>query len=165
MNKLDDYNIPDTDKECWDRYPKFNWVYNRTKLFDAQHMPWQPFQGNNFSQELDTFTIEHNGCIYVPDSEELHLAPLHTEAIVQTGELKWFSHVIDSVFTEEVIGEVDLRINAFVTLYLQKFTGAVSFRTRSNHIYEITLSPTKSLLPIYPIVAIKLLKKVYKKKV
>jgi len=165
MNELNDYNIPGTMQDCWEKYPNYNWVYNSTRLLDAQHMPWSPFETSSYSHKLKTFTLSNdNGFIYIPDNENFSEEPLLTETIIKTGDLKWLAHYVDSKFIDEINGEADLRINAFIALYLRKFTGGVSFRTRSNHIYEISLCPTKDIIDSYPEVATKLLKKIYKKK-
>ena len=161
---ISDYKIPQTDQECWEQYPKYNWVYNRTRLFEVQHILWSPFKTSICHNSLPIFTmLATDSIMYSTLNTDDNT--YHTETIIQNGDLKWLCHFEHGEPLENIIGEIDLRINAFVTLYLQKFTGGVSFRTISNQISEIYLRPSYYQSTSYPEVATKLLKKVYKKKV
>jgi len=35
-----DIKIPLNDVDCWYLYPKHNWVYDASRLFDSQNIKW-----------------------------------------------------------------------------------------------------------------------------
>jgi hypothetical protein len=62
-----------------------------------------------------------------------------------------------------IIGALELRINAFVTLYFQKFTGVISLESYSTDFYGVRLRPHSSPTTETNAEIIKLLKRIYKK--
>lgn len=158
--ELELYNMPKSDYECWDKYPRYNWVYNTSRLLDAQHVKWSPFKTDDLPDHIPAFSFHSDSHLYYKDPKE----PLiHSEAIIYTGTVKWLAHHKDAGLQEELVGEVDLRINAFATCYLPRFSGIVTFTTSSNIIYDLKLRPSYDLLPYYPDKSIKLIKKIFKK--
>ncbi len=167
MNKkidLLDLDIPHTDIQCWDLYPKHRWVYDLSRLLDAQNIKWSLYK----TQDLDKLTINltlqdtkphfiHSGFIYTKETEGTRLT---TEVYISKGDIKYMRHVgIDTPLN----GEIELRISAFVILHFQKFTGVISVKTINNEIHGISLKPTSELSIESNAEVIKLIKKLYKK--
>lgn len=180
MNTLEDYTIVDNDVDAWNKYPRYNWMYNMSRLLDAQNVAWSPFRTKDLDVGLPTFTIDRSDIVFSRLDQTwlnktmagtVFISPvegrkIHTETLIRKGSLKWFKHFNPTShnFYDDTIGEVELRINAFVTLYFKKFNGAVSFETVGNQIISIKLYPTKELLSQYPPEVITQLKKILPKK-
>lgn len=168
------YKIPQNDIEAWLQYPRLNWVYDTQRLLDAQHTPWTPFYGCSFDQSVPIHHFDQE--LLIEDAPYLGQGDLRTghvfvekpefekrrftETVIVKGEIKMSMQTDDNVsITENFIGEAELRIYAFATMYLQKFTGCASFETYGNIIYAVRLCPTKSMLPHYERDIPKLLKR------
>lgn len=170
MSIISDYNLPQTDRECWERYPNLNWVYNSTRLLDAQHLSWAPFPTVGFTHGMDTFMFDKKIKFSAEDKPHLiYIAPpggehVVTDVIIQKGEIKWMGHIKSpNSISENIIGEVDLCINAFVTLFFKKFTGIISVDTIGHCIYAVRLHSTHNMINFYPEEAQKVIKKIFKK--
>jgi len=162
-------DIPEDDIECWERYPKHRWVYELSRLLDSQNIKWSPYEAEGLPERelnIRLFTsktlIRQPGFIYIRRPEGPHL---FTEVYITKGEIKFMRHV--EVQKQEELptlnGEVELRINAFVTLYFQKFTGVMGIETYSNEIYRIQLRPYLLIMEDINQETIKLAKRIYKK--
>jgi hypothetical protein len=171
---MEEYNFPVSDYEAYQKYPKLNWVYNQTRLLTEQHIEWSPFPTDSLNTGIRPFTFDCVKCQFFSDVSVLgngfiYVAPVHgdsvfTECVIVKGEVKWMAHYDDEyTINPDISGAIDLRISAFVTLFMSKFSGIVSFETIDNEIYGIKLRPTQELIDSYPTEALKLLKKLYKK--
>lgn len=166
-NVLQDLDIPQDDDECWARYPKHRWVYETPRLFDAQNIAWSLYSTKEQSYAVKSIDIvsKHaykSGEIYIKKPEGQHL---FTEVFITKGEIKSIRH-IDPITREiqtALVGEIELRVNAFVTLYFQKFTGIITTETFSNEIYRIQLRPQSELGQETNSEIVKLLKRIYKR--
>jgi hypothetical protein len=164
-----EFDIPKDDIECWERYPKHRWVYELSRLLDAQSIKWSPYEVDtlpNRELNIELFSrktlVRQPGYIYMKKSEGRHM---FTEMYITKGEIKLMRH-IDPVTKEELpslIGEVELRLSAFVTLYFQKFTGVVGVETYSNEIFRIQLRPHVDISLEANQEVVKLAKRIYKK--
>ncbi len=162
-------DIPEDDIECWERYPKHHWVYELSRLLDSQNIKWSPYEVEglperelNIKLVSNKTLVRQSGFIYIKRPEGPHL---FTEVYITKGEIKLMRHV-ELRKQEEVLtlnGEVELRINAFVTLYFQKFTGVMGIETYSNEIYRIQLRSYLDVISELNQDVIKLLKRIYKK--
>jgi hypothetical protein len=164
-----EFDIPKDDIECWDRYPKYRWVYELSRLLDAQRIKWSPFAVDGLpDKELNinlytTKTIDSQpGYIYTKKSDGQHML---TEVYITKGEIKFMRHIDPKTRKEilSLIGEIELRLNAFVTLYFQKFTGSIGVETYANDIYRIQLRPYVDISQETNQEVIKLAKRIYKK--
>lgn len=164
-NELD---IPKDDIECWERYPKHHWVYDLSRILDAQNIKWSPYEIDGLERELNIEMISNKpivkqpGYIYTKRLDGRHMI---TETYITKGEIKLMRHV-DPDSKKEIIGligEIDLRINAFVTLYFQKFTGVITYETYANEIFRIRLRPYIDISLEANQEVIKLVKRIYKK--
>jgi len=160
-------DIPKDDIECWERYPKHRWVYELSRLLDSQNIKWSPYELDGLPDKesnikLDTSKTLHPGFIYMKKLEGPHL---FTEVYIIKGEIKFIRHVQLRSQEElpDINGEVELRINAFVSLYFQKFTGVLGIETFSNEIYHIQLRSYLSIMDDTNQEVIKLIKRIYKK--
>ncbi len=164
---IQDLDIPHDDIECWDRYPKHHWVYDLSRLLDAQNIKWSPFNVKGLSTELnmDLMSIstldKQPGLIYITKPSGYHTI---TEIYITKGEIKYMRHIDDSgLELQSLHGEVELRLNAFVTLHFQKFTGVISAETFGNEIFKIKLRPYVDISKECNQEVIKLIKRIYKK--
>lgn len=172
MNKkliTHDIDIPTDDIECWERYPKHRWVYDLTRLLDAQGIKWSPFYQAQFPDKeaiivLDSSTpiVQQTGYVYVKKPQSTCIT---TEAYIVRGDIKLMRHIDlkSHSINDSVIGEVELRISAFITLHFQKFTGVISIDSISKEIYRIRLKPQSEYALNSNTDILRLLKRIYKK--
>lgn len=166
---IQELDIPADDIECWERYPKHHWVYDLSRLLDAQNIKWSPYETIdlhdrelNISFETEQLCVRQPGYIFI---KRPLLEARITEVYITKGEIKLMRH-IDPQTRKEVsglIGEIELRINAFVNLYFHKFTGVISVETFGADIYSIRLKPYSDLSQETNGEVVKLVKKIYKK--
>jgi hypothetical protein len=166
-NETIEIDIPQDDVDCWERYPKYHWVYDLSRLMDAQGIKWSPYKTDelNFSQSnmrLDSYrAIIQPGLIYIknPDGDQLT-----SEIYIIKGEIKFMRHIdISGNELDSLIGQLELRLNAFVTLHFQKFTGVISVKTFGNDIYGIQLKPYSDPGLTTNQELVKLIRRIYKK--
>jgi len=166
---IQDLDIPKDDIECWERYPKHHWVYDLSRLLDAQNIKWSPYETEslpdrelNMSLETSQTCVRQPGYIFV---KKPNLEATITEVYVTKGEIKLMRH-IDSLTRKElpgINGEIELRISAFVTIYFQKFTGVISVESLGSDIYSMRLKPYSDLSQETNAEVIKLIKRMFKK--
>lgn len=167
--KIDTHNlnIPIDDVECWDRYPKYRWVYDLSRLLDAQNIQWSPFKRDNFADMVPNMDFESVSSIMYNTGTIFINAPIGaniiTEVYIAKGDIKLIRH-IDKSTAEEIqdfTGGLELRINAFVSIHFQKFTGVISVESIGNDIMAIRLRPNRDISADQNLV--RLAKKIYKK--
>jgi hypothetical protein len=157
-------DIPKSNRECWDRYPKYRWVYELTRLLDAQHIKWSPYETDEFCNMETNIRLEdvtNPGKIYtkvIPITANF----ITSEVYIVKGEIKLMRQ-FDSELKELTIpvGEVELRVSALVTLYFQKFTGVITVSGYGNEILNIDLMPIARASSTTD--TSKLIKRIYKK--
>jgi len=164
-----DLDIPKDDIECWERYPKHRWVYDLSRLLDAQHIDWSPFEVPhlvnrelNLRLESETAIVKQPGLIYTKTPAGDHLC---TEIYISKGEIKYMRH-LDPISSKELvglIGELELRLSAFVTMHFAKFVGVITCETHGNDIFRIQLRPYSDLSLTTNSEAVKLAKRIYKR--
>jgi hypothetical protein len=164
-----EFDIPKDDIECWERYPKYRWMYELSRLLDSQNIRWSPyFQQSLPDRELSIELVTQEtilrqpGFIYIKKPDGQHVI---SEVYIVKGEirnLRHFDPITDNEL-ESLIGVVELRISAFVTLHFQKFTGVISVDTYANEILRIRLRPHVDPSHETNIDIIKLIKRIYKK--
>lgn len=162
-----DLDIPANDVECWERYPKHRWVYESTRLLDSQNIAWSLFCTKEQSYavkciDIDSVESYKTGEIYIKPQTGPHML---TEVFIVKGEIKHIRH-IDPITKEvqpDLVGEIELRFNAFVTLHFQKFTGIITCETYSNEIHRVQLKPQSELGQETNTDIIKLIKRIYKR--
>lgn len=164
-----DFDIPKDDIECWERYPKHRWVYELSRLLDSQNIKWTPFESEGLTDrelniEMVSYApiIRQPGYIYTKKPEGQHLL---TEVYVTKGEIKLMRHLDPKTRLElpALIGEVELRLSAFITLYFQKFTGVMGIETYANEIFRIQLRPHLDITQETNQEVVKLAKRIYKR--
>lgn len=165
---MNEFNIPKDDIECWERYPKHHWVYDLSRLLDAQNIKWSPYLIDGLTRELNVDLIsmqpvvKQPGFIYVKHPEGRHIT---TEIYIAKGDIKLMRHInVDTgEILESLIGEVELRLSAFMTLHFQKFTGVITAETYGNEIFRVRLRPFRDISLEANQDVIKLVKRIYKK--
>jgi len=166
---ISDLDIPQDDIECWEKYPKHHWVYDMSRVLDAQNIKWSPFFVNELpDKELNLHLMSHKtvirqpGYIYTHEPTGKHTI---SETYVVKGEIKHLRHIDpdSGKIADVLIGEIELRINAFVSLYFQKFTGIISFECHSNEIFRIRLRSHTDIHSETDVDVLKLIKRIYKR--
>lgn len=164
---IHDLDVPKDDIDCWERYPKHRWVYETSRLLDAQHIKWSPFKTEELQDKISNLQLETTvdydmGSIYVskPQCKEII-----AEAYIVKGEIRALRYV-DPVTTEEIqdnLGDVELRVNAIVSMHFQRFTGVISANILGQDMYSAILRPYSLYALENNIEISKLLKRIYKK--
>jgi hypothetical protein len=169
--KSDTYELdyPRDDIDCWERYTRYHWVYDLSRLLDAQNIKWSPFEVKSLpDRELNIELISNDAIVRQPGYVYLKkpYGPyVITEIHIIKGEVKNMRQ-FDPVTSDELesfIGEIELRINAFVTLHFQKFTGVISADMYSNEIFRIRLRPYTDPQNEANADVLKLIKRIYKR--
>lgn len=161
-------DIPVDDLDCWARYPKHRWVYETSRLLDSQNIKWSPVETAEYSIHLDHLSITGNnqqyrsGSIYVQPFAGRHLI---TEVYVIKGEIKHIRHFNPETGEQlpELVGELELRINAFVSLYFTKFSGVFTCHSSGQCLYKLSLRPQSELGQKDTIETTKLIKRLFRK--
>lgn len=160
-------DIPRDDIECWERYPKHHWVYDMSRLLDAQSIKWAPYEAQGLTWATPNIVLQTEelmckpGIIYTKMPEGQRMC---TEVYIIKGEIKLMRHIDPKTgLIDALIGGIELRINAFVTLYFTKFTGVITVETYGNDIYRIQLKPYSGLALTTNADIVKLTKRIYKK--
>lgn len=167
---ISELDIPHDDIQAWERYPKYHWVYDVSRLLDAQSIKWSPYRTEVLNKKIVNMSLESNEYILDFEPSSIFIKPpegeeLVTEVYITKGEIKLIRHM-DRFTGQEiqgVVGEIELRLNAFVTLYFQKFTGVISVRTIGADMYQMRLRPFSELAIDANTEAIRLTKRIYKK--
>jgi hypothetical protein len=170
MNKKIDIqglDIPKDDVECWWKYPKHRWVYETSRLLDAQNIKWSPYKHELYTEQVPSITlmstdsIEYTpGSVFVGQHDGEHLL---SSVYISKGEIKLLQHY-DALSRKEIvelIGNIELRISAFVSMHFQKFTGVITIESIGHVITSIRLRPELDL--ITNVESVKLIKRIYKK--
>lgn len=162
-------DIPTNDADCWRRYPRHRWVYELSRLLDAQSVKWMPFKTDvenhvmvNIAMTCAPADVIDSGHIYTKSPQGQHCV---TEVYIAKGEAKLILH-LDPKTGETVpisVGDLELRISAFVTLHFIKFTGVISVETHGNIIYRIRLRSQSELAQQHNQDIVKLIKRIYRK--
>lgn len=164
-----DLDIPVDDIECWRRYPKYRWMYDLSRLLDTQNIKWSPFKTAELQDReanLALYSCEdikyETSYIYINKPEgDITISEIYAAK----GEIKLLKHIDKQTSSElqEFTGNIELRINAFMTMHFQKFTGVITLESIGNTILSIRLRPCLGLgINTSPDI-IRLLKKIYKK--
>ena len=162
-------DIPKDDIECWEKYPKYRWVYEMTRLLDAQNIKWSPYKTDVLYDQEANIVLHstgpinvQSGIIYVRKSPGIHM---FSEMYISKWEIKLLRHIdpATQLELEELIGELELRLSAFATLYFQKFTGVIAIESFGNELVRICLRPHIDISKEANTEVIKLLKRIYKK--
>lgn len=172
MNKkleTQEFNIPNDDIECWERYPKHRWVYDLSRLLDAQNIKWSPFATDSLTVKESNMRLVSNksvisdtGYIYVQRANTDYII---TELYIVKGEIKLIRYVDPATGANlsSLHGNTELRLNAFVSLYFQKFTGVFTAKMISDEIYGAFLRPYLGITYESNQDIIKLVRRIYKK--
>jgi len=164
-----DLDIPKDDIECWERYSKHRWVYDLSRLLDAQGIKWSPYEVDslpdrelNMNLETSKAVLRQPGFIYIKKPAGRHL---YSEIYLAKGEVKLIRH-FDAESLQELptlIGELELRLSAFMTLHFTKFTGVIRVETFGNDIFGIKLKPHSEFALTTNSDIVKLAKRIYKR--
>lgn len=166
--ELIDYDIPTSDIECWEKYPKHRWVYDLSRLCDAQDIAWNLFASDSLTYKREIIEIEDtqgvkysSGNIFIKEPMGEHI---YSEVFISKGEIKFTRYFDLNKNVCDVKGDIELRINAFVIMHFQKFSGIITVVVVEKNIYSAHLMSLSTLASFSPD-AIKLIKKIYKKSI
>lgn len=160
-------DIPVDDIECWEKYPKYRWVYELTRLLDSQGISWSPYETNlhqyralNIYLQSNSLNPRFPGFIFVQSPEE---NPVLAEVYVIKGEIKHvrYPELDATIHYPDISGKTELKVNAFTSIHLSKFTGVFVAEIVNDVIYRVRLRPHRDLSNNSEIR--KLLSRIYKK--
>ena len=162
-------DIPKDDIECWERYPTHRWVYDLSRLLDVQSLKWSPFETNtlkSITSNIQFYSLNNivysTSYIFIDELPGMHIV---SEVYITKGKIK-LARYIDKqtqIEIQDFIGNIELRINAFVSMHFQKFTGIITINLVGNNIMSIRLRPYSELSIHANPDTIKLTKKIYKR--
>jgi hypothetical protein len=167
--EIQDLDIPEDDIECWEKYPKHRWVYDMSRLLDAQNIKWSPFKTDTLpDQAVNMFLHSDKPIAYIP--AWIYISnpvgkQILAEVYIVKGEIRHIRY-IDTITKKVIIddvGGIELRISAFVSIHFQKFTGVITTETIGNEIYAMRLRPIPELALVANTEVSKLIKRIYKK--
>lgn len=159
-------HIPIDDLECMAMYPKHKWVYELTRLLDSQRIKWEFIDTPGYTRQKN-FNIYSASGDYV-DSGSIYVAPSNampvlTETFIHRGDIKIQRH-LDSLFNvtdSQVMGDASLRLNAFVSIHFNRFSGIITTETYGNEIRRVYLRPLSRISTDITTFEAQLLKKIY----
>lgn len=148
-------DVPLNDETAYKLYPRYNWVYSTSRVLDMQNIEWSPFSMSGFEYPLIEFPLVGSpdaGKIY---TRKLDGEKLTTDVAIMKGELKWAAHHrIDDAgtktLTNDLRGDIELRISALTTLHFKKFAGIISVDTIGHDIIAVRLRMTTDVVDLYP---------------
>lgn len=74
---------------------------------------------------------------------------VYTDVILQKGNIKYMSHRHDLSLIDEEIGEVILKINSFIYLNFNKYTGYIRFQNIGKYVISISLHIEQDVIDLY----------------
>lgn len=129
-----------TDKQAFDAFPKYNWVYQTPRVLDAQQIKWSLFQDETFIHPLPALNIEGSKDeIFIETPIEEYTC---TDVLISKGDLKWTS--------TEIEGNVKLKLYAILSAHFTKFSGLIHLRHTHDMILTMSLSVTQDQFIEYP---------------
>jgi len=167
--EIEDLDIPQDDVECWERYSKHRWVYDKMRLLDAQNIKWSPYESELCTVRTAGMDLHSKkGLVHSPAYiyiEKYNGQHILASAYISKGDIGIIRYFDKSTNTEsqESVGNIELRITSFVTMYFPKFTGIVSVELIGTYIVSVILRLHPELALTANTESIKLLKRIYKK--
>lgn len=168
MHKRIELDIPINDIECWEKYPKHRWVYDKTRLFDSQNILWRPYITDELkdttpiiSLKTDTNNIEIGNIFYNSPKGQETISELY----IIRGEIKYVQHTNSNTgdVLDSIPGGTDIRIMAFISMHFQKYTGVLSIKTIGLEIIDVCLRSIQPKLALKANQEIdKIIKRIYK---
>lgn len=152
-------DIPKTDIEAYLKYPKLQSVYQIRNLLELQKVhcslinenaeQWQvPDFSFDFSRILirqPPNNIKSNFLLGYFFSEPLKGDSFHADVAILKGNVMWsqsFAYTPElTLIDKEISGNLDLKLNALVTMLLHKFTGLIEIEIKGEVIVCIHLKP------------------------
>jgi len=142
-------DIPLDDMTAYTMYPKYNWVYSTSRLFDMQNIEWSPFPTGSLIQSHTEFPINGDTTCQIY-TKELAGDKLTTDVAVLKGHIVWAAHHKGDELLEDLRGDVELVISALSTLHFKKFAGIISVDTIGTRITGVRLRMTTEMVEKYP---------------
>lgn len=164
-----DFDIPKDDVDCWNRYAQHRWVYDLSRLLDAQNIKWSPFPQCGLTHKTINMSLTSMEQIDISPSQIYIEKPLglhiQTEVYIVKGEIRHMSSNTTNIGENQaaLAGQIELLINAFVTLYFVKFTGIITCVTIGQNIYKIQLRSNSDLSITANTNTNKLIKRLYRR--
>lgn len=141
-------DIPLDDMTAYQMYPRYNWVYSTSRLFDMQNIEWSPFPMGTLLQAHNEFPFTQGSCeIY---TKEIEGERLTTDVAVLKGDIKWATHHKDGKVLDDLRGDIELVISALTTLHFKKFAGIISVDTIGTRIVAVRLRMTTEMVEQFP---------------
>lgn len=142
--------------KIWEKYQKHRWLLCASNLLDTQKINWSPYYNKEkYSYKIPQFptdTETHN-VIYIQPKDPNNKKVI--DILTVKGEIKWEMilsyNTNDSTYVrmEEINGDVELKIKAFLTLHFKHYCGYISFDIIDNNITLIRLNVNNEKIEKY----------------
>lgn len=142
-------DIPLDDMTAYQMYPKYNWVYSTSRIFDMQGVEWAPFPMGDLTQAHPEFPLHGSSACEIY-TKELTGDFLTTDVAVLKGHIVWAAHHDEDGLLDDLRGDVELVISALTTLHFKKFAGIISVDTIGTKIVAVRLRMTTEMVEKYP---------------
>lgn len=161
---MDIHNAPLSEYEAWERYPKFNWIYDTAKVLTAQHIPYSIYKGD-FTTMLNAVSYGHE--LTISDVSSISsptyfmegyiftrkISGKHTSihVAVSKGEIKWEEHMDnEDNIIQDPCGDLKLKVSAMVSMHFSKYNGLIRFDAVGKDIVSGSLALDISLIEYFP---------------
>ena len=151
--------IPKTAKEVC-KTKNIKWACETTKILDAQKLGWSLYYGDKNEFIIDAFNYG-DGVHYDPSinqqssytgkifTQELRGDEVFTDVILQKGNIKYMSHRRGLDLIDGELGDVILKINSFIYLNFNKYTGYLRFQNIGKYVISISLHIDRKIIDLY----------------
>lgn len=158
--QLEQY-APCTDINAWNKYPKYNWVYETTRLLDSQNVYWAPYPFEQsmcslpiwaFDHSISPLPINFSTCLC---TDRVYIAhDLTTNVISCTflvlykgsmvcQETYKYGEFLDKYKHNNLDQEKVKDLNAFLGKYFKRYSGLMTLYHANNIYYKISLKANK----------------------
>lgn len=161
---MDIQNAPLSDFEAWERYPKYNWIYETSKILSSQNIPWSIYKGD-FNTMISS--VSYGNEVIITDTSDIKSPVYFMEGYIFTkklsgqrtsayiavskGEVKGEVHFDnEDNIIREPCGDLKLKISAVVAMNFSKYSGLVRFDSIGKDIISGSLAVDISMFSYFP---------------
>lgn len=142
--------------------PKLHWACQTTNILDDQHISWSLVTDGKHPMAINAFNygtgvtiskvsprdgVLFFGNIFVEDIDGDYL---FTDIVMHKGNIKNITHRAGNDIIWAQNGDLFLKINAFINMHFNKYTGYICFQSKGRSIISISLHVTPGIIALYP---------------
>jgi hypothetical protein len=141
QTELQDTKCPLTYQEAWNKYKQYNEALSPIYLLNYQHIDWQPFTDEEYTQGIALFPgSENHSMIY---TKPLANKFIKTMIVMEKGVIRYTEHYLEDYSNDisQSRGSLFLKFAAFTATNLKKMTGIVTITSAGDTIVDTSLLP------------------------